>query len=513
VEKKLDQSKEIKLKPVAEAEPSSSSPQLVAASPELVEPAIDNTSAAPGEPADGVVESHGASVRANGSTDGAPAVRANKSLRLSHSTFRKTFALIAFSASFVAVNNGLKSFWNSPMAPQLTVFGGTSIFSAWCGDPDAAYALQSLPLVINDLSIDPQNTRGAISPARRAALIASLDRFVGNSPVGSRELSKLTHAIVLANNGRPKEAAALLAELQSENPLVSSLRASVLAMIGDYPAALAECDRGIDFVASSKGMFGSSSCETLWELKAQILLAMGRPEEALSVLELPNFPESSREWALKQDSIKNLKAAAYLKLGQPNQAIITACQAGRLNHTLLSIAYLMRGDIQEAKQQAGDSSLALSRIYSQSGQLQEALKYAKLADDAKFGLHAREQHVYVLNQLGRYREALALCQDLSKFAKVNYLTEIMEHKPQLYADMAWSYARLGQSKEALALAESVLNNNPSNKQALEAAKLASQLDGNNTAVEEFDKRLKALNPHFYNRPIIFYEDVKKKGQV
>ncbi len=546
MEKKLDEQKEIKLKPVAETEHSSgaSSPELVAvsdhvaASDGVVESAIDESRKC-AEPVESVIlesESHseadikdgahlrngaveaGASAKLNrnfGSRAEAPEHLSgvkppNKSFRLSRSTFRKTCALIAFSAAFVAVNNGLKSLWSSPLAAQLTIFGGASVFSAWCGDSDAAYALQEFPVMIDDLSDYSGGGRKMISPERRAAVIASLNRFVKSSGTGSHELSKFAHAVVMASNGKPLEAAHLLSDLKAENPLVSGLLASTLAMVGDYSAALEECNRGIEIISQSKGRFDSTMCEGLWDVKAQILTAMGRPEAALTVLELPQFPEFFKEPALKRDSIKSMQASNYLKLGQADKAIVTLCQSSTLNHVLLSAAYLQKGDIAEAKQQAGDSRLALSRIYSQTGDLDKALQYAKAADDAKFGLHAREQHVYVLNQMGRYREALALCNDLTEFEKLKYLSEIFESMPQLNADMAWSYARLGRSKEALALAESVLKINPSNRVALEAAKLASHLTGNVAGYEEFDKRLKYLNPYLLDRPTLFYDDMHRK---
>ncbi len=428
--------------------------------------------------------------------------------KYSKSAVRKTAAIIGIVALLVAASNGLKAFWNSAHSGQLMVLEGPAIISAWCGDPDAANGLLALPLMMSELS-DNDSIKNIISPQRRAGVLASVDKFVAQTPVDKRTMTTLIDGIVEAGNGNPVKAAALLEEMKSDSPLVIGMHAAVLPMTGDYGGALKEAERGIQLTMAKKThnyTYGAYS--SLWFVKAQVLLAMGRAAEALKVLEMPGFPESLKETALKDDSVLQVKAASYLKLRQPDKAIVTACQMSRLNHMLLSTAYLMKGDFREATQHAYKSSLALSKVYSQTGRLDDALKYAKTADDAHFGVAAREQHVFVLNQMGRYREALAICADLSTLTNIDNLMESLHIMPELHADMAWAHAKLGHAKEALEHANWVLKVEPTCRQALEAAKAASQLTGDLDAYRNYDTRLRNLSSNLYDRPVLFSDKNK-----
>lgn len=423
----------------------------------------------------------------------------SRSARFSKTTIRKTFLVVVLGALAVCANNGLKSFWSSPISSQSIVFLGPSIFSAWCGELDSANALQALPT----MAVEVSSTGAALPPQRRAAVVASLERFVGSAPVEKRLMSTLVDAVMLAVNGKSDRAAVLLRELDSNSPLVSGFHAAVQTMIGQYPAALETCDRGIRVLETSSGSFAPSTYDALWSVKAEILIAMGRPEDALRVLELPGFPEKYKEDALKRDNILEAKAAAYLRSNQPDQAIKVACQMRQLNHMILSTAYLMEGDIAEAEQHAGKSYLALSKIYSKTGRLEEALKYAKLADQANLGVAGREQHVFVLNQMGRFREAIALSTDLAALPKVPFLLESMHNMPELHADLAWAYAKLGEIRQAREHANWALNVDPNCRQALEAERLVSQITGDKEKYEAYDSRLKNLQADLYDRPVLF----------
>ncbi len=152
-------------------------------------------------------------------------------------------------------------------------------------------------------------------------------------------------------------------------------------------------------------------------MKAAVLRAMGQPEAALNYLD-SEFSKDYKNYSYYADEMRSAKAAALIHLGQYDKAIALACQAKELNRMVLSTAYLMKGDYNEALTQAGDCYLALSRIYSQQGTLGEALKYAEKADAGIDSITTREQRVFVLNQMKRYKEALALSANLTEYAKL-----------------------------------------------------------------------------------------------
>lgn len=423
----------------------------------------------------------------------------SKPARFSKTTIRKTLVASVLVALLVAASNGLKSFWSSPISSQSVVFMGPSIFSAWCGEFDAANALQALPTMATEVS-----STGSFLPARRrAAVEACLERFVGSTPVGKRAMSTVVDAVLLAAKGNPGQAVELLGGLDSDSPVVSGFHAAVLTIMGQYPAALETCDRGIRAVEASRGAFSPTTYDALWTIKAQTLIAMGRPDDALKVLDLPGYPDRYKEEALKRDSFLEARAAALLRLNQPDQAIIVACQMRRLNHMILSTAYLMKGDVSEAEQHAGKSYLALSKIYSQTGRLDQALKYAKLADQADLGVAGREQHVFVLNQLGRFREVIALADDLIALPKVEFMVDSIHNMPKLHADIAWAYANLGDVRQAHEHANWALHVDPGCRRALEAERLAGKLAGDMKKYQEFDSRLMNIKPVLYDRPVLF----------
>lgn len=422
--------------------------------------------------------------------------------------FVVTFLVLVFGC----VGNFAHWYWNAPRHESpVTPFLTPAILTGCIGAPDAAYSLPLLPEVLRTFDEDDVATRSQRANREKFFTLgmANLNRFLERSGPMDQPISLLTKCTLLCKMGEPAEAARLFRPLADkyDSPMLKLYQGVFLTLSEDFKEAIGQLDEGAALAKSGKGTIHSSSFYHLWILKAEILQAMGRPEDALAVLNSPGLSERMANYAT--DNLQESKASVYLQLNQPDKAIVTACQVKKLDHFILSAAYLMKGDYDEAKNHAMDSDLALSRYYSNVGKLDEALKFAKNADRDSHTVVTREQVVYVLNQMARYKEALALSQNISGFCFLRSLPGAWQAIPTLRADRAYALAKSGDAKGALTEANKVLKNNPFSRMALEAARLAYQTLGDRVNEALCAKRIKELKNNVDFRPMPYFNTYPK----
>lgn len=391
-----------------------------------------------------------------------------------------------------------------------TLFTTPALLTGTVGAPDAAYSLLLLPEVV-DL-VDEES----ITPAQKANHdkhltlgLANLNKFLAHANSADQPMSVLTKCTLLCKNGEAGEAARLFRPLAEKyaSPLLKLYAGAFLMLSGDLHEAIEQYDKGAALAKMGKGSINSSTYYQFWTMKAEVLQAMGRPSDALSVLESPDLSEYIS--SVSTDTLLKNKASVYLQLNQPDKAIVAACQMKKLDRFILSAAYLISGDYREALNQAGDSDLSLSRYYSSLGKFEEALKHAETADRDSHTVVTREQVVYVLNQMGRYKEALALSQNISAFSQLRAIPGDWIAILVLRADRAYALAKSGEARSALEEASKVLKNNPFSRTALEAARLSYATLGDRAAEQMFAKRIEELKNKSDFRPLPFGDTYPK----
>ncbi len=429
---------------------------------------------------------------------------------------RPVFSRVAFRSMLIglaclAIGAGLTQAWkwysNAPRTAHPSVeFLTPTVLWGLVGDPDAAFAIQMVPALADEMrSSGPEMKAQIFVPeVQKQTSFDAVNRYLTQS-TGDKSLSTLAMGTTLSASGRTVEAVQTVRPLinRTDNPIMKGYLALLLGLSGDLPGSLIEVNKGIEAGKTGKVWMYQSSLHTLYTMKANLLRSMGRPAEALAVLVSPECVECFKNNSWETDSLSLSKAAVYLQLGQPDKAIVLACQSKELNRMILSTAYLMKGDYSEALTHAQNSYLALSRIYSQQGRLDQALKNAEKADSAINSIITKEQRVYVLNQLKRYREALAISSDLTEFTKLNSANGSMDAMVQIHADRAVAFAHLGDAHNAILEANLALACNPNCRRALEAAKLASTILGDLAKVAEYQNRLNELGSRPDVRPVSF----------
>ncbi|CAN5633531.1 hypothetical protein BH10CYA1_BH10CYA1_45320 [soil metagenome] len=430
---------------------------------------------------------------------------------------RVTFRAVLIGVTALAIGAGLTQTWrwyrDAPRSELRTVeFSTPTFLGGLIGDPDAAFAVQMVPVLVNDYTTSGNPKYGGmVTEVQKQFAFEATRRFIENSP-GDKSLSILTMGTALSARGQSAEAVRTMRPLidKTDNPAMKGYLGLLLHLTGDLPASLTELDKGIAYAKTGKVWMSDSGSSNIYTLKSAVLRAMGRPEEALAVLDSPECAEWFKTGSYNRESMLLTKAAAYLHLGQPDKAIKLACECKQLNHMILSTAYLMKGDYGEAITQADQSYLALSRIYSQQGRLTEALEYAKLADSAVDSMTTREQHVFVLNQLKHFKDALSISNDLAEYSKLSNASGSAEALVQIHADRAYAFAELGDTRNALLEANLALGNNPGCRQALEAARLASTKSNDLANAARFENRLRQLKSTRDVRPVAFSTKNDKK---
>ncbi len=412
-----------------------------------------------------------------------------------------SLVLLAGCASYFSQWYGSAPRHSRPM----TMFMVPTILSSWVGDPDTAYTLQLLP----ELMVTERDEKG-MTPSQhdiheKLSTIGFDDmrHFLEQSKGADRPMSTFTECVMLSRAGKTAEAARLFRPLLEKysSPLLNLYQGIFLTLDGQMHDALVQFDKGMALANAGRGSIHSTSFYYFWIMKAATLQSMGKPAEALSVLESPELLERIKSAPV--DTLAPSKASVYLQLGQPDKAIVTACQMKKLDRFILSAAYLMKGDYDEALTHSKGSDLALSRYYSSLGKLEVALNHAESADKSLDTVVTREQRVYVLNQMGHYKEALALCQEMDKYSHFRTLEGAWQAIPVLHADRAYAYAKSGDAKNALAEANEVLKNNPFSYTALEASRLASAKLGDKVNEELYSKRINELKNKSDYRPLPF----------
>ncbi len=436
----------------------------------------------------------------------------NKRSPFSSVTFKSVVLGLAFLAVGAGISQSWKWYWNAPRIDhQSLTFLAPTVLGGLVGDPDAAFAMQMVPVISSDVQSGSKHMKAEIfvSDLQKQTSFNALQQFVTQSS-GDKSLSTLALCTTFSARGKSAEAVDASRPLidGTQNPIMKCYLALLLGLNGDFPGCLTELNKGIASGSSGKLWVDESSRRTLYTMKSNVLRAMGRPDESLAALNSPQCAESFKDTS-DSDSLLLCKAAAYLHLGQPDKAIVLACQGKELNRMILSTAYLMKGDYTEALTQAQDVYLALSRIYSQQGRLDEALKYADKADAAVNSVTTREQQVFVLNQLARYKDALAISDDLSEYSRLRSATGSMEAFVEIPADRALAFAHLGDVRNAMYEANLALGNNPNCRTALEAAKLASTKRGDLVKVAQYEDKLKHLVSPPNLRPIAFNSKNKR----
>jgi tetratricopeptide (TPR) repeat protein len=394
-------------------------------------------------------------------------------------------------------------------APRTFFSGGVSfvpaIFTAWVGDADAAYALQLGATAM--IESDPK-LHGEKSQFRKITL-KNAEQFVQQTGA-PQSLTRLAASLAYTSEGRPKEASAVIRGVaeNASNPLIKAYDALLLAGSGDMKAALSEIDQGLAIDKKGETYFGYGNGFLLWWEKAQILQAIGKPAEALAFLNSSECLASTQKGLMNSSDLLISKSSALLQLGEPDQAIALNEGIPAPNHITLFLAYLLKNDYErafhEAHEISGTPNFALSRYYSQKGQLAEALDYAEKAEQKSRNLITLEQHVHVLNQLGRWKESLSISQDPSTFANLMNLTASgIQCQYELHALRAEAFANLGQSATAFVEAKMALDINPECRKALEAARLASANLKDFAKVAFYDDQIRRLTTPINYRPLFF----------
>ncbi len=381
-----------------------------------------------------------------------------------------------------------------------------SIFTAWIGDADASYALQLAPIMMKD-SDEKADERKQF----RNITLTNAERFLQQTGNAPQSLTRIAGSLALTSEGRSKEAADIIQVVadNASNPMIKAYHALLLAANGDMKTALSEVDRGLALDQKGEKYISYTNSFFLWWEKAQILQAMGKPAEALALLNSPECLASTKDGSMSgPGDVLVSKASAYLQLGEPDKAIALYEGIKAPNHIVLFLAYLLKNDYDRAFREAAEISstpnLALSRIYSQKGQLEQALDYAEKAEMKSRNLLTLEQHVHVLNQLGRWKESLTISQNPSAFANlINLSSPGIQCQSELHALRAEAYANLGESANALVEAKMALNINPDCRRALEAARLASSNLRDPGKVEFYESQLRHLTTPINYRPVFF----------
>jgi tetratricopeptide (TPR) repeat protein len=444
----------------------------------------------------------------------APLPRAVKEKRKSLPFFRRRprpalLAVLALLILWIPLQHATNWYFTAPRpsrpmdAPPFVVVPLLAVVTAWVGEPDASYAFQLAPVMMHNAKFfgKPDAKEMGEEKELRKIGLGNIDSFIQQSAAKDHQLSILAKSMALYTSGRSAEAAIEIESVTSgaRNPMLKSYRAGLLAVGGDLYGALAELNKCIAMVELTGRRTFYYHQIYPWIQKAHLLMAMGRPEDALATLNSPFLISLAEQRVGSRADILLCKAAVYLQLGEPDKAIAvlndSPDSALAQDQILLSTAYLMKAEYSKAVEAAKDSSqtdFALSRIYSNQGAFNKALTYAEKADKELGTLYSLEQRVYVLNQLGRYADALALSKNLFPHTEsgAGISGGDLKAQPEMHADRALAFVKLGMPKEALVEAGIALRRNENCRSALEAARLASLSLGDRAGVAFYDSMLK-----------------------
>jgi hypothetical protein len=128
-----------------------------------------------------------------------------------------------------------------PPARNAASLFGPAILGAWFGDPDSAYALQTLPFIMAT-----HGKPNGESIASRNCTIKMLERFWQGPGDPQKALSRLGGSVALSSYGDIAEAVRQLRPVMKtgESQMLNFYNAILLANSGDLTGAMKESDEG-----------------------------------------------------------------------------------------------------------------------------------------------------------------------------------------------------------------------------------------------------------------------------
>lgn len=391
-----------------------------------------------------------------------------------------------------------------PAGRQAAVFF-PSILSAWFGDADSSYALQTLPTMLSLAG----NKNNAESRALRNNTIETLRRYWHSGGDSEKDFSRLLGTIALSSSGDAAESVRQIRPImkRAENSMLNLYCAILMANSGDLAGAVQETDEGLRLSNAGKGQqFVAGDPTIFYAMKARLYQTMGKPEDALAVLNSAACSQAVKEnhkaHSDRADGVLFGKAWAYLQLGQPDKAISLFSSTRKDTKSILGIAYLMKNNIAKALSEAdltppndhGKRQILLSRIYCKQGKFDQSLVSANQAEQQSPNLIALEQRVFVLNKLGRYKEALAISahfeEQLSPWLEGEDI--LFRVLPDLHAGRAEAYLKTGDFANALQETQLALKMNGTLLRALQVANQASLGLRDRVSAAAYENRINAI---------------------
>ncbi len=118
-----------------------------------------------------------------------------------------------------------------------------ALLAGLVGDPDAAYAIQMMPVMISDVSIGDKHQIGAMDVPELQKLnsFEALQQFIAHSS-GDKSLSTLAMSTTFSARGKAADAVRTVRPLidSTGNPIMKGYLAMLLCLNNDLPGALTE---------------------------------------------------------------------------------------------------------------------------------------------------------------------------------------------------------------------------------------------------------------------------------